>query len=278
MSDQNSPPNSFPFCYPPGYFFQNFYDSYPYRNSTTSMPHGTTSSSPPGQRSSSPQSGSSASGTSTPTCEIASTSTVGNTKQDKRQGKTTQDRWTEDQVKYLVDLWEANISRLESQQSRKAWGEIATKINEQFDLARLPSQCERKIKHLKKKYKEAKDWNRSQTGGNNETCEHFDVFDRVLGGRDVVTLKHVRETANAAAKNKEKLPDSPAGDEEEGYTSDQAEEALQTWESKSKAGARGRREKEREKGAREAWRTTILRILLDLPREWSARVIDWQML
>ena len=49
----------------------------------------------------------------------------------------------------------------------------------------------------------------------------------MLGGRDVVTLMHVRETANAAAKNKEKLPDSPAGDEEEGYTSDQAEEALQ---------------------------------------------------
>ena len=57
----------------------------------TSMPHATTSSSPPGQRGSSPQSGSSASGTSTPTCEIASTSTEGNTKQDKRQGKTTQD-------------------------------------------------------------------------------------------------------------------------------------------------------------------------------------------
>lgn len=246
MSDQNSPPNSFPFCYPPGYFFQNFYDSYPYRNSTTSMPHGTTSSSPPGQRSSSPQSGSSASGTSTPTCEIASTSTEGNTKQDKRQGKTTQDRWTEDQVKYLVDLWEANISRLESQQSRKVWGEIATKINKQFDLARLPSQCERKIKHLKKKYKEAKDWNRSQTGGNNETCEHFDVFDRVLGGRDVVTLKHVQETANAAAKNKEKLPDSPAGDEEEGYTSDQAEEALQTMGIKVKS--RSERKKGKGKG------------------------------
>ena len=53
-------------------------------------------------------------------------------------------------MKYLVDLWEANISRLESQQSGKVWGEIATKINEQFNLARLPSQCERKIKHLKK--------------------------------------------------------------------------------------------------------------------------------
>ena len=66
---------------------------------------------------------SSASGTSTPTSEIdsTSTSTEENKKQDKKKGKTTatQDRWTEDQVKYLVNLWEANISRLESQQSRK---------------------------------------------------------------------------------------------------------------------------------------------------------------
>ena len=50
-----------------------------------------------------------------------------------KKGKTigTQDRWTEDQVKYLVvDLWETNISRLESQQSRKVWSEIASKVNE----------------------------------------------------------------------------------------------------------------------------------------------------
>jgi len=101
----------------------------------------------------------------------------------------------------------------------------------------------------------------------------------MLGGRDVVTLKHVQETANAAEKNKEKLPDSPAGDEE-GYTSDQEEEALKMMGIKvtSRAGARGRRQKERGKGTREAWRMTILRILLDSLKEWSARVIDWQML
>ena len=145
-------------------------------------------------------------------------------------------------MKYLVNLWEANISRLESQQSRKVWTEIASKVNEHFNLARLPSQCERKIKHLKKKYKEAKEWNRSQTGGNNETCEHFDVLDRVLGGRNVVTLKHVRETANTAEKNKEKLPDLPAGDEEE----DQAEEALQAMGIKVKS--RSERKKGKAKG------------------------------
>lgn len=149
-------------------------------------------------------------------------------------------------MKYLVNLWEGNISRLESQQSRKVWTEIASKVNEHFNLARLPSQCERKIKHLKKKYKEAKDWNRSQTGGNNETCEHFDVLDRVLGGRNVVTLKHVRETANTAEKNKEKLPDLPAGDEKEGYTSDQAEEALQAMGIKVKS--RSERKKGKGKG------------------------------
>ena len=68
----------------------------------------------------------------------------------------------------------------------------------------------------------------------------------MLGGRDVVTLKHVGETANAAAKNKEKLPDSSAGDEEEGYTSDQAEEALQAMGIKVKS--RSQRKKGKGKG------------------------------
>ena len=160
-----SDPNSFPFCFPPGYFFQNFYESYPYRNSTTPMP-ATTGSSQPGQSSGSSQSGRSGSGTSTPTSEIGSTSTSTeeNKKQDKKKGKAiaTQDRWTEDQVKYLVDLWEANISRLESQQSGKVLSEIASKVNEHFNIVRLPSQCERKIKHLNKRKQNASAMARGQ--------------------------------------------------------------------------------------------------------------------
>ena len=68
----------------------------------------------------------------------------------------------------------------------------------------------------------------------------------MLGGRDVVTLKHVRKTANAAAKNKEKLRDLRAGEEEEGYTSDQAEEALQAMGIKVKS--RSERKKGKGKG------------------------------
>ena len=89
------------------------------------MPQATTGSSQPGQSSGSSQLGR---GSSNPTSEINSTptSTEENKKQNKKKGKTTatQDRCTEDQVKYLVDLWDANISRLESQQLRKVGTEI----------------------------------------------------------------------------------------------------------------------------------------------------------
>ena len=68
-------PNSFPFCYLPSYFFQNVFESYPYRNSTTPMPQAVTGSSQPRQ--------SSGSGTSTPRSEIATTSTP--TEENKKQ-------------------------------------------------------------------------------------------------------------------------------------------------------------------------------------------------
>lgn len=75
------------------------------------------------------------------------------------------------------------------------------------------------------------------------------------------------------------MPDLSAGDEEEGYTSDQAAEALQAMTIKVKSRSKGQKGEVKEKGCKsEAWRMTILRILLDSSREWSARVIDWQML
>ena len=56
----------------------------------------------------------------------------------------------------------------------------------------------------------------------------------------------MRETANAAEKNKEKLPNLLAGDKEERYTPDQAEEALRAIGIKVKS--RSERKKGKEKG------------------------------
>ena len=108
------------------------------------------------------------------------------------------DKWTKEQEAYLVAIWAENLDRLESQQSRKVWQDIANKINEKFHLKCSPAQIMRKLKHMKDKYKEAKDWNRRQTGGSYKTCPYYNQFDVVLGSRDSVTLQHVRESAFAA--------------------------------------------------------------------------------
>lgn len=60
----------------------------------------------------------------------------------------------------------------------------------------------------------------------------------------------MRETANAAEKNKGKLPDSSDGDKEEGYTSDQAEEALQVMGIKVKSRSERKKAKEKGKGCK----------------------------
>ena len=41
-------------------------------------------------------------------------------------------------------------------------------------------------------YKEKKDWNRKQSGGNIQKSPHYDVIDAVLGCRDVITCNKLR--------------------------------------------------------------------------------------
>ena len=54
-------------------------------------------------------------------------------------------------------------------------------------------KCQRKIKYLIDKYKDPKTWNKTQSGGQSRKSVFYDKIDRVLGTRDVVTLKHVVE-------------------------------------------------------------------------------------
>ena len=49
---------------------------------------------------------------------------IAHKKQDEKKARLQQHKTDGQQVKYLVDLWEANISRLESQQLREVWTKI----------------------------------------------------------------------------------------------------------------------------------------------------------
>ena len=48
------------------------------------------------------------------------------------------------------------------------------------------------------RYKEAKDWNRRQSGGNRKQSVFYEEIDQVLGCRDGVTLRHVAQAGSSS--------------------------------------------------------------------------------
>lgn len=92
----------------------------------------------------------------------------------------------------LAQLLTDNIKHLESNDSRKAWDEIVGALNEKQGIKKV-NQCQRKLKHLKNLYKEKKDWNWKQSGGNIQKSPQYDAIDAVLGSRDVMTCNKLRQ-------------------------------------------------------------------------------------
>ena len=68
-------------------------------------------------------------------------------------------------------------------------------LNTRFKSNRTVDKCMRKIKYLINKYKEKKDWNRNQSGGNLRKSPFNDEIDEVRGCRDFVTFSNVKESA-----------------------------------------------------------------------------------
>ena len=111
-------------------------------------------------------------------------------------GPSTQksrERWQTRDEAVLVQLSANNSERLESKDSRKAWDEIVRALNDKQGITKTVDQYQRKMKHLKNQYKEKKDWNRKQNGGNIQKSPHYHAIDAVLGGRDVITCNKLRQ-------------------------------------------------------------------------------------
>ena len=79
------------------------------------------------------------------------------------------------------------------------WDEIVQEINRKFATKRIGNKCQKKIKYLIEKYKNAKDWNCKQTGGHRRHPDFYEEIDAVLGCRDVVTLPNVAEAGSSAS-------------------------------------------------------------------------------
>ena len=109
------------------------------------------------------------------------------------ENKKAQDRWSKEEEKLLVQLWAEKDDQLESRESRKTWAWIAEKISKTLGTNKTSDKCIRKIKYIIERYKNAKDWNKNQTGGSLRKSVYYDEVDKILGCRDVVTVNHVPE-------------------------------------------------------------------------------------
>jgi len=97
-------------------------------------------------------------------------------------------KWANDEEKMLISLWADNFDRIESREARKAWDDVAKQMNILFCKKRSTDKYQKKMKYLIERYKQAKDWNSKQSGGNIKKSVHYDEIDQVLGCRDIVTL------------------------------------------------------------------------------------------
>ncbi|PFX30701.1 hypothetical protein AWC38_SpisGene4501 [Stylophora pistillata] len=108
--------------------------------------------------------------------------------QNKGKKKSSYDKCSNEEQSFLVDLWSEKHDRLESKDARIAWQEICQEIEINFGTKKTVEKCQRKIKYLIDKYKDAKTWNKTQSGCQLRKSVCYDKIDRVLGTRDVVTL------------------------------------------------------------------------------------------
>lgn len=113
------------------------------------------------------------------------------------ENKKAQDRWTKEEEKLLVQLWAEKHDQLESRESRKTWAWIAEKISKTLQSNKTADKCIRKMKYIIERYKNAKDWNKNQTGGSLRKSVYYDEVDKILGCRDLVTFNHVAEAGNS---------------------------------------------------------------------------------
>jgi len=137
-----------------------------------------------------------------------------------RRKNTNYETFPHAEERYLLNLWKENHDQLESKNARRVWAKIVDDLNARFEGNRTVDKCMRKIKYLIDKYKEKKDWNRKQSGGNLKTSPFYDEIDEVLGCCDFVTFNNVKEsavpspnasTASAGANASSSASSSPKG-------------------------------------------------------------------
>ena len=152
-------------------------------------------------------------------------SNSGGKNDSKGKMKVKYETWSQAQQKLLVQLWAENHELLESREARTAWRKISEELNSRLECNKTVEKCMEKMK-----YKEAKEWNRKQTGGTRRQSIFYDEIDAILGCRDIVTLRNVSEAWTSGSSSPpntshSSIADSPAGSDDLDAQSDKNEQS-----------------------------------------------------
>ncbi|XP_068685348.1 uncharacterized protein [Montipora foliosa] len=199
-------------------FFQNSYDSYPgsgYRHQFSSEETAARQS----PSLASMEASQSPSLASIPSVESSNSGGNNNTNDSKGKKKVKYETWSQAEQKLLVQLWAENHELLESREARTAWRKISQELHSRLESNKTVEKCMKKMKYLIEKYKEAKEWNRKQTGGTRRQSIFYNVIDAILGCRDIVTLRNVSQagtskTSSPLNTSHSSSADSPAGSDD----------------------------------------------------------------
>ncbi|XP_076738760.1 uncharacterized protein LOC143417001 [Maylandia zebra] len=116
-------------------------------------------------------------------------------------------QWTETEVAELISIWGDNSiqAKLEGSYRNRAVFECIAKEMIGRGHRRTWLQCQRKVKSLRAKFKEAKDINK-RSGRGRVTCPFYDELDRILG--DKPSCQPI-ELIDSSIETAEEEPESP---------------------------------------------------------------------
>ena len=105
------------------------------------------------------------------------------------------------------------------QRARTAWRKISEELNPRLESNKTMEKCMKKMTYLIEKYKDAKEWNRKQTGGTRRQSIFYNEIDAILGCRDIVTLRNLSEAGTSGGSSPLNIShsssaDSPAGSDD----------------------------------------------------------------
>ena len=125
---------------------------------------------------------------------------AGNKQKSTQEKGNKQESWTKEQSAILVNMWKYLFQQIETFKQPSAWLKMKQEIDKK-GLSKSVTQIKSKLRNMNDEYKKAKD-NNSQTGTSPIYPPFYNDFEEMLGSRDVINLKYVKEVGTGLSPDK----------------------------------------------------------------------------